>query len=470
MSRSRVTKLAFAIVLVCFVLSTFVSLWSLGVMARDNMRELSRVLAARIYDTISGELSDPITVARTMAADSFLVDALSREETLDEAEAARLLSTYLSGIKNGLDYEAAFVVSATTGRYYAYNGISKVIDPQSDSRDRWYAAFLEEDKPYDLDVDRDEVSGDAWTVFVDARVEDETGALLGVCGVGMQMSGSRSLFNQLEREYNVRVDLVNPGGLIQVDTDESRIETTLLTGIPLKQDEDYAFYRLGSYHFAVTKYVDRLGWYLVVQSDGRSAIAEFIHVLLLNVGLCALVMVILVITIHIIAERTRALTDASFRDQNTMLLNRRAFEEEKARRAMSTLPVDFVYVTADVNGLKHVNDILGHSAGDELIRGAATCLTEAFGRYGNIYRIGGDEFAAMLRLSGDELARAVAGFEQRVSRWKGERVDSLSVSCGYVASREFPSENIGELSRISDERMYEAKAAYYRETGAPRRT
>lgn len=66
---------------------------------------------------------------------------------------------------------------------------------------------------------------------------------------------------------------------------------------------------------------------------------------------------------------------------------------------MSELKANFVYVTADLNGLKGANDTLGHAAGNELIRGAADCLRAAFGAFGDIYRIGGDEFAAILYLT-----------------------------------------------------------------------
>ena len=48
----RTTKLAIVIVILSFVLSTFVSLWSLHLMAQRNVQELSKSLAARIYDAI----------------------------------------------------------------------------------------------------------------------------------------------------------------------------------------------------------------------------------------------------------------------------------------------------------------------------------------------------------------------------------------------------------------------------------
>ena len=50
----------------------------------------------------------------------------------------------------------------------------------------------------------------------------------------------------------------------------------------------------------------------------------------------------------------------------------------------------------DVNGLKKVNDQLGHDAGDELLKGASSCISRCFGSYGKAYRTGGDEFIAIV--------------------------------------------------------------------------
>ena len=469
MNKRNITRLAFAIVILSFVLSTFVSLWSLRIMAERNIQELSKTLASRIYDSISNELSEPVTVSLAMANDTLLIDVLKNEASVGIDETSNIMSDYLSGQKNIFGYEAAFVVSDASMCYYSYGGINKQMDPIISDRDKWYSRFLLSGKKYEVDVDRDEVSQDQWTVFVDARIEDETGTLLGVCGVGAHMTGNQDLFMSLEKEYGVKINLVSADGLIHVDTDENRIEKEYLTGIPLRESSDYIYQKLGPNRFAVTKYIERLGWYLVIESDGSTERAEILNVLLLNIVLCIIVLVIMLLAIRIIIARTRALTSASFVDQSTQLLNRRAFEEKKAELALSQLKEDFVYVTADLNGLKHVNDTLGHTAGDELIKGAAECLKASFGKYGDIYRIGGDEFAAMLVLTDEQRREAMAELEKTAENWCGEQVKGLSISCGYASSREFPSENITELIKISDERMYAAKDEYYRKSGNDRR-
>ena len=465
MNRKNITKLAFAIVILSFVLSTFVSLWSLRLMAQRNVQELSKSLAARIYDSINSKMSEPVNVSRAMAHDSFLIRSLENEDTAGTQKTAELLAEYLSGVKDAFDYEAAFVVSDSSKYYYSYGGLNKKMDVVRSARDLWYEQFVTSGMEYDLDMDRDELGEDQWTVFVDARIEDGSGRLLGVCGVGARMTGNQDLFSSLEREYGVRISLVDGNGQIQVDTDESRIESMYPLDIRLSESSDYVYQNPGSGRSVVTKYVESLDWYLVVESGGESERRQILQLLVLNIVLCAGVLIIMVLAVRIIIARTKALSHASFVDQPTQLLNRRAFEEKKEALSMAQLSGDFTYLTADLNGLKRVNDELGHAAGDELIRAAADCLKNCFGKYGRVYRIGGDEFAAMLNLSADQLAQSMAVLEESSGNWKGHLIQGFTISCGYATAREFPSENIAELGRISDERMYRAKEEYYKKTG-----
>ena len=82
-------------------------------------------------------------------------------------------------------------------------------------------------------------------------------------------------------------------------------------------------------------------------------------------------------------------------DELTGLLNRRAYEEA-IRDLKSNENLSYVICSLDVNGLKVVNDDIGHSAGDELLRGAAEVLSRCLVAYGKVFRIGGDEFAVLV--------------------------------------------------------------------------
>lgn len=156
----------------------------------------------------------------------------------------------------------------------------------------------------------------------------------------------------------------------------------------------------------------------------------------------------------------------SHTDQLTGCFNRRAYEKDIAELSLHT---EFIYMSMDVNGLKIVNDGLGHAAGDELLQGAAACMKQSFDSYGKVYRIGGDEFIAILFTDPENFEEIKRQFEETVENWSGQWIESLTVSSGYVSSKEQMWFSIKEMAKVADERMYEKKAMYYRKNGVDRR-
>jgi diguanylate cyclase (GGDEF)-like protein len=148
-------------------------------------------------------------------------------------------------------------------------------------------------------------------------------------------------------------------------------------------------------------------------------------------------------------------------DELTGLYNRRAYEDDIAEHNDTATEENFVFVSLDVNGLKTVNDSLGHVAGDELLIGAAGCMKQCFAPYGKIYRTGGDEFAAIIFANKSQLHSIRKDFEEVTGKWTGKLVKSLSISCGYVTKQEAGTSSIHEIANIADKKMYEAKAAFY---------
>lgn len=468
--KNYLTRNAFVLVFVSFLLSTVVSLVSLHVMSQRNVREMNKVLATQIYDHIKGELSGPIMAARTMSNDYFLASVIAEESKDNEEQVAQDMRAYLSALEHGLGYQSAFVIGDKSGRYYTRDGFSRRLDASHDGRDSWYPAFMRSDSWYALDVDKDEIEAGELTVFVNAKLRGDGGDVLGVCGVGVRMGGIQELFATFEEAFGVKINLVDANGLVEVDTNKDQIERSnlkeLIAGGP---SGEYVYQSSSDGRFIVTKYLDDLNWYLIVQSEGSNELGGFANVIMLNVGLCALVMVLLVAAMRYHNKQTTELMSASLVDHATRLYNRRAFEEDKASLLKRGNGVDLVCVTVDVNGLKTANDTLGHAAGDELIRGAADCLFASFDPYGKVYRIGGDEFAAILHVPWAAIEDVMRAFEREVAAWSGSKVERLSVSYGYASAHEFPHENIADLTRISDKRMYEDKAAYYERMGIERR-
>lgn len=156
-------------------------------------------------------------------------------------------------------------------------------------------------------------------------------------------------------------------------------------------------------------------------------------------------------------------------DELTGIFNRRAYEEEiKSLKNCENMD-KFVYVSIDVNGLKIVNDTLGHEAGDELLIGACECMKQCFGAYGKLFRIGGDEFVALIFADETQLDEIKKNITEVTENWTGSIVDHVALSCGYVSQKEAGNMTLHEMAVLADKRMYENKNEYYMMKGTDRR-
>lgn len=147
------------------------------------------------------------------------------------------------------------------------------------------------------------------------------------------------------------------------------------------------------------------------------------------------------------------------RDSLTGLLNRLSFFEDSARFNTSISGV----VSVDMNGLKKINDTVGHEAGDEALKAIGKSLDAVSSRSMLAYRIGGDEFALLcIRQSEETVKQAIETLTASITA-KG-----YTVSTGY-AMRGSAFSSVQDLIRWADEAMYVSKAQYYRENGHDRR-
>ena len=153
-------------------------------------------------------------------------------------------------------------------------------------------------------------------------------------------------------------------------------------------------------------------------------------------------------------------------DALTGCLNRHAYETDINKL---DLKKEWIYISLDLNSLKHINDTYGHDVGDEMICAAAACMTASFGEFGKVYRIGGDEFAVIITQKPDELDAMTKHFDSSVAEWRGKIVDSMTISYGCVRSLEEDWEFVHDIAKEADRRMYASKARYYSDSDIDRR-
>jgi diguanylate cyclase (GGDEF)-like protein len=147
------------------------------------------------------------------------------------------------------------------------------------------------------------------------------------------------------------------------------------------------------------------------------------------------------------------------RDPLTHLRNRRAFDEhlEALVEQATSRETPVALVLVDLDEFKEINDTKGHAVGDRVLVTIASVL-DSHARTGEeVFRIGGDEFAIVVRGNADAAARAAERFRQAVESFEGpEALPAVSVG---VASFPAHGEEKDALLAHADEALYAAKRA-----------
>jgi diguanylate cyclase (GGDEF)-like protein/PAS domain S-box-containing protein len=161
-------------------------------------------------------------------------------------------------------------------------------------------------------------------------------------------------------------------------------------------------------------------------------------------------------------EREEAALHQAMHDPLTGLANRRLLTERLEQVTSSTLvsgeTVGLLFI--DLDGFKQVNDTLGHAAGDEVLKTAATRLA-ACARGGDIVaRLAGDEFVILLRDVVKPAAAEIVARRCIASIAEPIFVDGVSVRVGAsigVALSSHRIESADALLQAADRAMYEVK-------------
>lgn len=148
----------------------------------------------------------------------------------------------------------------------------------------------------------------------------------------------------------------------------------------------------------------------------------------------------------------------SFTDLLTGIKNRNAMNNRVTEIVSGEKPAEKPYgiIFADLNGLKRVNDEIGHSAGDLLLKKAGLTLQEVFVD-DDVYRAGGDEFMVIV----NECTKEEFNDKVNELRTKASNPDNVCFSIGSVFNDN--GSDIREVMKKADEEMYKDKEKYYSE-------
>lgn len=154
---------------------------------------------------------------------------------------------------------------------------------------------------------------------------------------------------------------------------------------------------------------------------------------------------------------TRVISKMVDTDMMTGLHSRHAFDTDM-EGLTHTASENLCMVMLDLIGLKKINDSMGNKQGDALIVATAKIISSVFGRYGRCYRIGGDEFVALMSgMSEPLLDEKLQQLQWEVSQFNRNNKVQIDVALGYDFYRPGQDENIQSLFIRVNAQMYAHK-------------
>jgi len=426
----------------------------------EIVRSSLPLLQENIYSTILSDLLPSMNTASMMANDSFLVN-------WEEGEGGDIseITEYLNRIQKKYGFNSVFFVSESSKRYYYPDGINKIISPLND-HDIWYFNFLDTGKEFELDVDTDEAAGDKLTIFINYRLENSEGELLGVTGVGVEKKGFSEFLSLQQNLFGKMIFLVDSQGVIQAHSDLESVEQADIHEIDgLKSVADKILSSrmdpyTGTYNsdgkkiVLMSRYIPEIDWFVVVEYDENEAMSgiqrRMAQSLVISLLAFALILLFSILTVNRYDSRmeTMAITDAL-----TGVANRRALDAALPRmlyrRSRQEGNVSLILI--DLDHFKSVNDKFGHLVGDEVLKSFSRTASREIRQDDLLVRWGGDEFLIVsesgiegaLRVA-DEIRKRHAGIESRVT---------LSMGIAVADDNDIPE----SLLKKADQALYEAK-------------
>lgn len=152
--------------------------------------------------------------------------------------------------------------------------------------------------------------------------------------------------------------------------------------------------------------------------------------------------------------------DMSNTDYLTQLKNRNAYQLDIKNRIAKKCQERTGFILLDLNGLKQVNDTMGHDAGDSYITCISTAYLNMNTREAVMYRMGGDEFVmVMADASEDKINSFMERFEEMFHQVAGR--PEFTFSWGYSIYDPQTDADLYSTCRRADKNMYMRKQQYY---------
>lgn len=222
-----------------------------------------------------------------------------------------------------------------------------------------------------------------------------------------------------------------------------------------KRKNTYFAQLFGTLIIILTALIDLVRYYATNSPDiaQYSRIGDIIYIVTITISLF-LDFVYLIRMGH----RAAIIREEASLDPMTKLYNRARFEKDMNRRNKLRL-IHHGIIILDLNNLKAFNDQHGHDIGDQYIITASEMIRDTFSTYGNVYRIGGDEFCVITtNLSEQQFIELQCTIEDQMKILQSDSTPlSMQISSGFAHYNPVIDTTLHDTMKRADEQMYKRK-------------
>lgn len=465
-NRTRFVLLLTVLLALGFLATTLVSYWVAHDSLSEHLAEDALPLTSdNVYSEIQRDLFRPIFISSLMAQDTFV-----RDWALDGEREPERMVRYLAEIQERYGTVSSFFVSERTRTYYHATGVLKSVS-RDDPGDAWFFRARSMQGDYEVNVDWDTADRSSLVIFINYKVFDYSGSLLGITGVGLSMDAVKAMLENYRSRFGRDVFFVDRQGQVTLHGDgrdsANRLRDmpgmgAIATRLLASPGGSFTVEHNGTTVYVNSRLVPEFDWYLLVAQNGDPAQKRIANTLVFNLLICAAISaVVLVLANLTVRGYQRRLEEMASTDKLTGAANRQVFDMiyDQQKRLALRRGTPLSMILFDIDHFKAVNDTYGHQAGDRVIRAVAEAAREVIRGSDVLCRWGGEEFLLLApdcdMVDALRLAEKIRDkVETTVIAWGGEHL-RVTVSLGVAQVEELETEN--SVLKRADDALYDAK-------------
>lgn len=515
MKLSIKAKLAIGIglsLIISFLAMSYYNFWVSKKMLKERITQKEvRLAVQNINQKIQKDINRAVNLSSMMVKNTFVIDWLeNRESDVDE------IRGYLKNIHENQQVSSAFLVSDRTRAVYKESGFFKHLDP-NDPNDNWYDLIKEKADLYVIDTGLNQLNNTV-SVFVDYKILNDKGQMLGMAGVGLTLKNILELLDNFKIGQQGQIFFADENGLIRLHTTQEYIEKTNISDLPgtapyvtailsdfthvqihEESDEDMLI---------VSTYIPEFEWFLILEVSKEEILSAAYDSLINNLalGLLGSIFLILIITrvlsnslltpivklhqavLKVKDKKFRTLVHVDSQDEigelaesfnaMTRTINRHIIDQERrlTRDPLTQLPNRFMLTQEierlespalaiiDIDFFAQVNNLYGYETGDLVLRALRDFIFEQLPETDFwLFKLENDEFAVLTHNGVDSIPKLESLFfhlraklAQSPIRYQKLHI-LISCSMGIAAEKK---ENLITLARVTLRKAKQQKKAY----------